>query len=225
MSKDKTLETVQNVAVQLAPVLWGPFSDALADASMQLSGINHRKHPVLRPLVARARLSDLLESSGKLPHGWQIGGVAQRMEQLLLYTDEVQVRFLKENALVFPNGVPAAGKNMARRAFWQPSLFQGEEEKKEALPLLNLLLLWDYCVPGSAEEGFVPGSAEEGFTLRLVHTIAAGAVGRSTKIDASIPLFAEVQEIKKLGFEEVSQEENFFAEIDVEANEDSDTAS
>ena len=58
-----------------------------------------------------------------------------------------------------------------------------------------------------------------------MHTIDAGAVGRSTKIDASIPLFAEVQEIKKLGFEEVSQEENFFAEIDVEANEDSDTAS
>ena len=216
MSKDKTLETVQNVAVQLAPVLWDLFSDALAYASMQLSDINHGKHPVLRPLVARARLRDLLESSGKLPHGWQIGGVPQRMEQLLLCTDEVQVRFLKENALVFPTGVPAAGKNAARRAFWQPSLFQGEEEEKEALPLLNLLLLWDYCVPGSAAAGF---------TLRLVHTIDAGAVGRSTKIDASIPLLAEVQEIRELGFEEVSQEENFFAEIDVEANEDSDTAS
>lgn len=37
MSKDKTLETVQNVAVQLAPVLWDLFSDALAYASMQLS--------------------------------------------------------------------------------------------------------------------------------------------------------------------------------------------
>ena len=216
MPKDKTLETVQNVAVQLAPVLWDPFSDALAYASMQLSDINHGKHPALRPLVARARLRDLLETSGKLPHGWQIGGVPQRMEQLLLCTDEVQVRFLKENALVFPTGVPAAGKNAARRAFWQPSLFQGEEEEKEALPLLNLLLLWDYCVPGSAEEGF---------TLRLVHTIDAGAVGRSTKIDASIPLLADVQEIRELGFEEVSQEENFFAEIDVEANEDSDTAS
>lgn len=58
-----------------------------------------------------------------------------------------------------------------------------------------------------------------------MHTIDAGAVGRSTKIDASIPLLAEVQEIRELGFEEVSQEENFFAEIDVEANEDSDTAS
>lgn len=216
MSKDKTLETVQNVAAELAPALWGPFSDALAYASMQLADINHGKHPALRPLVARARLRDLLEISGKLPRGWQIGGLPQRMEQLLLCTDEVQVRFLKENALAFPGGVPAAGKNAARRAFWQPSLFQGGEEEKGALPLLRLLLLWDYCVPGKAEEGF---------TLRLVHTIDAGTFGYKTKIDASIPLFAEVQEIRELNFEEVSQEENFFAQIDVEANEDSDTAS
>ena len=67
MSKDKTLETVQNVAAELAPALWGPFSDALAYASMQLADINHGKHPALRPLVARARLRDLLEISGKLP--------------------------------------------------------------------------------------------------------------------------------------------------------------
>lgn len=137
MSKDKTLETVQNVAVQLAPVLWDPFSDALAYASMQLSDINHGKHPVLRPLVACARLRDLLESSGKLPHGWQIGGVPQRMEQLLLCTDEVQVRFLKENASLFPNGVPAAGKMRHDARFGNPHFFRGKRGRKKHSRFLN----------------------------------------------------------------------------------------
>lgn len=206
MGDTNMIETMQSAAEQLSPVLWNAYWEALQDAERRMHGLAHEKYPMLRPLVARACLREVLTAGGELPNGWRVAGSPQRMGQLLVESDRVCARFLKESSTVFPGGVPAAGRNGARQAFWQPSLLEVEDE---GAPALNLLLLWDYVDPGRVEEGF---------TLRLVHPKGKGAFGSQTPIDASIPLSDDIGVLKALRFVDNQENplEDFFAQIDAE---------
>lgn len=143
-----------------------------------------------------------------LPPGWRIAGRPQQMAQLIIESDDVTARFLKESPAVFPGGVPAAGRNGARQAFWQPSLL----EVDSPIPQLNLLLLWDYNTPGSADDGF---------TLRLVHPKGPGRYLGRTPIDASIPLSEDLNWLSSLRFTDAQEnaQEDFFAQIDADEAE------
>ena len=205
MHEKNMIEVMQSTAEQLSPVLWSAHGAALQDADSRMRGIAHESYPALRPLVARASLREFLMADEVLPHGWRVAGKPQHMGQLIVESDGVSARFLKESPTVFPGGVPAAGRNEARRAFWQPSLLEVED----MAPTLNLLLLWDYITPGRAETGF---------TLRLVHPKAPGRCGGRTPIDASIPLSGDLDMFRSLRFAEAQEDsqEDFFAQIDAE---------
>ena len=199
------IAVIQHTAEVLSPAMWAAHGTALHDADSRLRGLKHETYPALRPLVARASLREFLMADEVLPPGWRVAGRPQQMGQLIIESGDVTARFLKESPTVFPGGVPAAGRNGARQAFWQPSLLEVDSPMHQ----LNLLLLWDYNTPGRAEDGF---------SLRLVHPKGQGRYQGHTPIDASIPLSDDLNLFKSLRFTDAQRDaqEDFFAEIDAD---------
>lgn len=64
MSDTNMIETMQSAAEQLSPVLWNAHWEALQDAERRMRGLAHEKYPMLRPLVARACLREVLTAGG-----------------------------------------------------------------------------------------------------------------------------------------------------------------
>lgn len=202
------IAVIQRAAEALSPAMWAAHGAALQDADSRMRGLAHERYPALRPLVARASLREFLMADEILPPGWRVAGRPQQMAQLIIESDDVTARFLKESPTVFPGGVPAAGRNGARQTFWQPSLL----EVDSPIPQLNFLLLWDYNTPGRADDGF---------TLRLVHPKGPGRYLGKTPIDASIPLSEDLNWFKSLRFTDAQEDtqEDFFAQIDADEAE------
>ena len=199
---------VSSAQLKLSPPPCGPRMGQRFRTPIHVCAASRTRDTLRCVRSSRASLRELLMADEILPPGWRIAGRPQQMAQLIIESDDVTARFLKESPTVFPGGVPAAGRNGARQAFWQPSLL----EVDSPIPQLNLLLLWDYNTPGHADDGF---------TLRLVHPKGQGRYLGKTPIDASIPLSEDLKGLKSLRFTDAQEnaQEDFFAQIDADEAE------
>lgn len=214
MSSDDMLESAIRFAQELAPQMYDASSLALVQADQRLQDLSHFEHPYLRPLVMRACLRERLKSEG-LPVSWSLGGIPQRMGQLILSNNEIDVRVLKERRKSIPGGVPVAGSNRKRRLAWQPSL-DIPSDAQAILPKTHLLLLWDFIDPSSVSAGL---------TLRLVHTVETGTYGKAVKLDLDLDLseFADGTQIILEEFRPDTSEDDvdfFSTEIAKEENDE-----
>ena len=172
MTHDDLTRAAEAAVNDLGEILWNAQASSIAESEARLEGYAHQTYPHLRPAVTRVAMREALRQEA-LPSGWKLGGSPQQSGQLLIVRDSIELRFLKERSLTYPGGVPAAGCNNARQAWWrQPQLPLPELERHtttlSGIEPARFLLLWDYLSPDRREEGF---------TLRIVHTIGAGKYG------------------------------------------------
>lgn len=177
MSSDEIVEAAIFFAHEMAQQMYDASSLSLVQADKRLKGFDHFEYPHLRPLVMRAALREQLKDEG-LPQSWRLGGLPQRMGQLIIDHDDVDIRVLKERRKTIPGGVPVAGHNRARKLVWQPGLDIGHQQRA-AIPKTHLLLLWDFINAGRIADGL---------TLRLVHTVEVGVYGKPVKLDLDLDL-------------------------------------
>lgn len=212
MSSEDTLELARSFANVMAAQMQGSMADALVASESRCYGLAHEKYPHLRPQFARCDLREHLSDTG-LPPGWSLGGNPRRSGQLHLVSDGMVVRVLKERRKHYPGGVPPAGHNRSRRAYWQGSLDVGDMDGA-LIKVTNFLFLWDYLDCAGDELAF---------TTRLVHPTAPGKYGRQVPLDVSLDLTGWGQEelILPADFEvDPLDDEDFYAEIDREENDE-----
>ena len=104
MPEKDMIAVIQHAAEALSPAMWAAHGAALQDADSRMRGLAHERYPALRPLVARASLREFLMADEILPPGWRVAGRPQQMAQLIIESDDVTARFLKESPAVFPGG-------------------------------------------------------------------------------------------------------------------------
>lgn len=201
-------QIVETEAAMLAPRLYEGMSIAIPSSETRARGLMHAKYPHLRPLLVRCELREYLEA-GILPVGWQVEGNPGLMGQLLLVHRELglHIRILKERRKTYPQGVPAAGRNPARRAHWQAPL---PTLDAASLPKIELLLLWDYS---KSEDAGVA------FTLRIVHTTEAGVYGKPVKCDLDLEVVSGGTIFETLSFAGDDDREDFFSEVEIDKAE------
>lgn len=191
---------VKTVIDDLSTIVYESQSVAYADANARCVGLSHHTYPHVRPHLLRALLrEELLRAS--LPGQWKVAGTPQLSGQLLLVNPDMELRFLKERD-TYPGGVPVAGHNKARRAWYQPSLpavFPGDGNIVGGA--MRYLFLWDYRDKQNLDAGF---------TLRLVHTTDSGTFGNRVPIDLSVPLLGDPGLAGKLHFTPYPEDEDFF---------------
>lgn len=194
-------------ATRLGPSLYAAMSVALVASENRARGLLHSKYPHLRPLLVRSELREYLESE-LLPSGWQVGGNPGLMGQVLLKNPELAVtlRILKERRKAYPQGVPPAGRNPARRREWQAPLPAMEAAVNTEV---ELLLLWDYA----------KGGDETSFTLRIVHTTEAGIYGKAVECDLDLEVVAGGTIFETLSFQGDDDDEDFFFQVEIDKAE------
>lgn len=208
MAANETLHARVQEAFRLSPLLWEAQSAALAESQVRCQGLSHFAYPSTRPMMIRPCFREALIKIG-LPDGWALGGDTTKMVQIYLVNKaaRVRLRYLKERRATYPGGVPTAGRNPVRQAYWTPTLFDTDNSLAELCPT-NLLLLWDYLDSSQPETGF---------TLRVVHTVAPGNWGQRTPIDLSVDLPQSLDLETSLVFKDSAEDTDFFADLSEEA--------
>lgn len=209
MTREEMIALLETRVGLISDTLYEGMSRALTNSERRVGDLVRAGHLHLRSLTVRGDLKQHLESSEL--RGWTVGGESRLMGQLLLFdpVHGLHVRVLKERRATYPGGVPTAGHNIARRAFWQqPPLFgpvpiaEPDEHR--------LLMLWDLQDASRIEEGF---------TLRLVHTLEAGRYGQPVACDLSLNIGPGGSLQSRLRFEGADEDVDFF---EVEVNEQDD---
>jgi len=208
MSSDDWRRIVEAEATILGARLYEGMSVAIASADTRARGLTKTRYPHVRPLLVRCDLREYLESE-PLPAGWRVGGNPGLMGQLILVHGDLglRLRVLKERRKTYPQGVPPAGGNPARRREWQAAL---PITHNAARGRVELLLLWDYSKTDEA------GAA---FTLRIVHTTEAGVYGRAVRCDLDLEVVAGGTVFESLSFIGGDDDEDFFMEVDIDKAE------
>lgn len=206
-------QVIEVQATVLGPVLHAGVATSLAAARTRNRGLSHQRYPYLIPSHMRAELREYLEAN-PLPNGWLLGGDSRRMGQLLLAQPDlnVEMRVLKERRRTYPNGVPVAGKNQARREVWADVPIDDLDFSAPPADPARFLLLWD----------FRRGSLDE-FTLRIVHTIAPGVYGKAVPCDLILDVNDGGEIYKRLAFTGSPDDDDLFA-VDV-AEEENESGS
>lgn len=149
----------------------------------------------------------------RAPVGWRVGGNPMMMGQTILRnaTQGMEMRLLKERRKTYPGGVPVAGWNGARRNYWtQPSLDIAVPAQPFLDEYIRLLLLWDRLM--------VDGVSV--LTVRVVHTLAPGIYGRRVPLDLNYEIRSTGGVFDNLSFPGDPENEDLFADIDRQENED-----
>lgn len=216
MCQNETLRYHVREAFKLSTILWEAQSVALAETQALCKRFDHFIYPSIRPMMIRPCFREALQEAA-LPDGWILGGDTTKTVEIYLMNEAegIRLRYLKERRATYPGGVPPAGRNPRRQAYWtMPKLFDVDDST--VLPLqTNLLLLWDYLDSAHIEKGF---------TLRIVHTIAPGNWGQRTPIDLSIDIPGIPGLETVLEFEDYPEDTLFFADLSEEATSDATLA-
>ncbi|MDO5035240.1 MAG: hypothetical protein Q4E01_07665 [Actinomycetaceae bacterium] len=216
MGADRLDEQIVEFAALIADPLVDAFSTAIDQVEQDSRRYPHDKYPALRPMLMRAALRETLEIR-ELPEGTRLAGRPQQNCQLLIAHNDFVFRVLKENRQLFENGIPVAGRNLARRAFYRQTSFDNLLEIQNPLlqPPINLILLWDW-------KNIL--ARQEGVDLRLVHPLAPGNFhGKSVPVDLSIPVVSDASFYTDLRFETDEDALDFFAaEIAKEEQDETD---
>lgn len=214
----KVLDRVALIAPQLDEAMAG----AILQAETRSAGFDHERFPHTRPMNVRQDVRLALEAEEPLPGGWQVAGDPRKMGQLLLVDPEtgMTIRFLKA-PYSQPDQIPHAGYNPARRQAWTgrpldqrplPELgTSGRLTGTGALRGETFLVLWAYKDAADRTAGY---------DLRIVHTRAPGAFGKSTPCDLNleIPRGGIINE-ENLRFVGSDEDEELFA-FDIPADEE-----
>lgn len=215
MSGREVRRAIELQAEALGPVLYSGLATSLTAAHSRRQGLKHSKYPHLLPMLVRTELREFLESN-RMPPGWSVGGDPRKMGQLLLNHRHLnlEMRVLKERRATYPNGIPVAGRNPARRAVWAADrldlTWPSSTRVGHPDELVRLLLVWD----------LVTGSHLREFTLRVVHTIGTGIYGRAVPCDLVLDVKDGGGIFKSLEFTGSQENEDLFAiEIDEEGDE------
>lgn len=211
MSSGQQVRTlIEEQARLLGPVLHAGAAASLITAQNRMRGLVHGKYPHLLPLTMRAEMREYLEAHPPVS-GWTLDGDSRKMGQLLLAQPKLglELRFLKERRRTYPEGVPVAGKNAARRAAWDELPLDWPVSSSSAPDLVRLLLLWD----------FVDSVRPHDFSLRIVHTTAPGVYGKPVPCDLILDVQAGGEIYRRLQFAGSPDEEDFFALVDIEEEE------
>lgn len=159
------------------------------------------EYPFMPPLITRIGVREFCKR-GSLPDGWMLDGNSRLMGQLMFTRDNLALRYLKERRHTYPGGIPPAGRNPARRSFYQPSLPGLEEAGTDEVPL-NLILAWDYIDPRDLAQGTV---------MRIVHPVEAGVYGRAVGVDLSLEVGDDRQWLVDIdAFRPAEEEEDLYA--------------
>ena len=216
MPNDVATQRVIQASAVLSEPLMEAFSTSVAHLESEASRYSQFRFPAIRPMLMRASVRLALEE-GLLPEGARVGGNPHQNCELLIEYKNLTMRVLKENRRLFPGGIPVAGRNDARRAYYQQMsledmLFTGDS--CEDAPL-NLILLWEWIDVENRKQGV---------DLRLVHTIGAGRWSASpVPVDLSIPIVSDVGFYSNLEFETTEETQDFFAtQIAAEENDSAD---
>lgn len=213
MSSHNAKVAIEVQAQALGPVLHAGVAVALSAARQRMRGLDHGKYPHLLPLTLRAEFREYLGGEA-LPNNWCIGGDSRAMGQLLLLQPELgmQMRFVKERRRAYPGGVPAAGRNPARRQLWtqDPLDLEISGVPKHLIDPVHLLLCWDFARHGGLDE----------FRIRIVHTLAPGSYGAAVPCDLILDVEDGGSIYSRLKFAGSEDEEDFFkVEISEEEND------
>lgn len=217
MTPDDMRSRVRREADAASVALWEGISTGVASAEATLRGIARREdYGFLVPLLARVHTRNFWCDAGA-PAGWTVAGNPKLMGQTVLRNDVqgMEMRLLKERRRTYPGGVPVAGWNRARRNSWtQPSL----DIVVPAHPLLDeyvrLLLLWDRLVVDGASV----------LTVRVVHTQSPGIYGKHVPLDLNYEIRSTGGVFDNLSFSGSPEDEDLFADIERQENEDDDLA-
>lgn len=213
MTRDEMRQLVAAEAHKLGPALYEGLSAAIHAADTRSRGLVHATYPHLRPLITRIEAREYL-SRECLPRPWVVDGNPALMGQLYLTATDLglKLRMLKERRRTYPQGVPIAGHNTARRLAWQAPLpLDLPPASTRAAPAVTeLLLLWDYAKTDGDDTSF---------TLRIVHPVEAGVYGRGVRCDLDLSVQTGGTIFENLTFTGDEDEENFFeTEIDRDEN-------
>lgn len=212
MSSSGIREVIEAQAKLLGPVLHAGAATALASSLERTKGLRYTRYPHLLPLTMRVEMREYLEANPML-NGWEVSGDPRKMGQLLLHQKDLnlKLRFLKERRRSYPNGVPPAGKNKARRDAWValPLDFAVLGAASPKAAPVRLLLLWD----------FLDAQTLDQFTLRIVHTLAPGFYGKSVPCDLILDVQDGGEIFKRLAFRGSADQHNFFERVDVDETE------
>lgn len=201
-------EALTGVLAQLGPMtatLDEALATAIGTSEDRCRGMDAR-FGFARSMMVRSFTRIYLEEL-QLVDGWELGGTANRMGQLIIRLPGVMdLRFLKGNPLQ-PGRVPHAGRGTARRAAW----------RQDPLPELwpdatvhTFLLLWDYLDVTARTEGF---------SLRVAHPIGSGKFGYRVPCDLDVEIPRGGTLFEDLKFQSSEEDEDFFA-IQIDHDED-----
>lgn len=213
MTRDEMQQLVAAEARLLGPRLYEGMAVAIAAADSRSQGLVHTTYPHLRPLITRIEAREYLSREG-LPRPWVVDGNPALMGQLYLTAADLglKLRMLKERRRTYPQGVPVAGHNSARRRAWQAPLPLDlpAPTSAAAAAVTELLLLWDYRKTDDSDD--------TSFTLRIVHPVEAGVYGRGVRCDLDLTVQTGGTIFENLTFTGDPDEENFF-ETDIDRGE------
>jgi hypothetical protein len=202
VATDDLVRLIADAVAPISPLLFQDTSIALTNAEGRVGDLVRNGAVHLRALTMREELRVMLADQDLA--GWATEGNPAKMGELYLRHSKtgLLLRVLKERRKTYPGGVPVAGTNQARRAYWaqqyQPML---PIPGLAAVEPLNLHLLWD-LVNGQ--------DIEQGFTLRVVHTTEPGIYGSPVRIDLSVELDANINPWANLQFLGDEEMEDFF---------------
>ncbi|MDR0625928.1 MAG: hypothetical protein LBG11_01495 [Bifidobacteriaceae bacterium] len=207
MASDDLAKLVAGAVAPISPLLFQDVSDALTNAEQRVGDLVRSGAVHLRALTMREELRAMLADQDL--QGWAVGGNPGKMGELYLKHPEtgILLRVLKERRKTYPGGIPVAGANRARRAYWSranaPQWIQGALTGHGMPPAepLGLLLVWDLV---SARD------LEQGFTLRVVRTAEPGDFGSRVRLDLSVELDATASAWTHLQFLGDDEMEDFF---------------
>lgn len=187
---------IKQMVVELQPILVEAVAHGAVKSKLAINGIDSKKHPYLHPMALRANFRTYLDSM-ELPNGWYLAGDTKKMGQTLIVNENYQLRFLKERKRTYPGGIPPAGRNAARRAYYrqyQPKIpgLSDLEGLAGGHTRENLVLAWDYVNVDSVDE----------ISLRLVRPIEPGKFGEAVPIDLVVPLDTMPDQWEFIGGEE-----------------------
>lgn len=216
MPNNEVAQRAVSASSDLAEPLIDAFSASIAHVEREAKRYSQFRFPSMRPMMLRASVRMELEN-GLLPEGARLAGKPQQNCQLLIEYQNLSFRVLKENRELFPGGTPVAGRNQARRAYYQQMSFEdmlSQGGEIEGLPV-KLILLWDWQDVENRDQGV---------NLRVVHPIGTGtSSGKPVPVDLSIPIISDAGFYDSLKFETKEEEQDFFAtKIASEENDSAD---
>ncbi|QLL10074.1 hypothetical protein H0P51_08115 [Mycobacterium vicinigordonae] len=191
----------------MAPLV-EPMHDAFGHARRRVEGLGiaaGKDKQWLRTALFRSEAFDYL--AGHPVDHWRIDKKYHRQNGAihLAHSDgDLGLRILREAPT--PGGVPCAGSNRQRRAYYlnRPCAQLGLWGEPKNVSH-NLLVLWDEC--------------DEGVSLRMVRPIGTGTSLRGVPIDLSVDLPRLRTDFEKLRFEVL--DEALDETVDIDEQEDS----